>query len=359
MQGDAPLKPGLKTLFFRAGLNPGNWTHAQPLQLAVPAPLSEAHLQGVTMGTRRPYLSPGRRRLQPRSSRVSAANSSSEAVATAEAAEAVEAAVAASTAVAAEAAKAAETAKISEIVSLQTTGPMPGRDYEIRDDTFPRHIIVSKQGTAWHLGLGRCTFAFWLAVSFDLVGLAVLITGVFSEVFFYDLLLYAGSIIIFLSLIWWVFWYTGNVEAPPDHSLLPSKRLQLRSSSYLQTLRNSISQRLTYSRQRNTKKKKTKNRVPLQLTLKTVNTSQPGAPQRENPEDLQSENPQLKNSQLESQHPESSPPEILQIESAQAKSSQPENPQLEDLPPIRKPSIRSPPAESPQSEAPSQKILYG
>ncbi|XP_051818788.1 uncharacterized protein LOC127538946 [Antechinus flavipes] len=310
MQGDAPLRPGLKTLSLRADLNSGNWTHAQPLQLAVPASLSEAYPQGVAMGTGRPYLSPGRRRLQPRSPRVSAANSSSEAVATAEATEAVEGAAAASTAVAAKAAKASETAKTSEVVFLQTSGPMPART-----SIFPGHIVVSEHCTAWHLGLGRCTFAFWLAVSFDLVGLAVLITGVFSEVFFYDLLLYAGSIIIFLSLIWWVFWYTGNVEAPPDHSLLPSKRLQLRSSSYLQTLRESISQRLTLSRQGKTKR--TKNKFPLQLSMKTINISRPGTLQRGNPKDPQSERPRLKNSPLENFHPEISSPETLQSESSQ------------------------------------------
>ncbi|KAM3599042.1 uncharacterized protein V6R79_025960 [Siganus canaliculatus] len=64
-------------------------------------------------------------------------------------------------------------------------------------------------------GLGRCVCAFWLAVAFDIVGLTVLLVGVFVNVFFYDLLIYAGAIVIFLSLIWWVFWYSGNIEVPP------------------------------------------------------------------------------------------------------------------------------------------------
>ncbi|CAK6969639.1 transmembrane protein 238-like [Scomber scombrus] len=64
-------------------------------------------------------------------------------------------------------------------------------------------------------GLGRCTGCFWLAVAFDIVGLLVLLIGVFVNVFFYDLLIYAGAIVIFLSLIWWVFWYSGNIEVPP------------------------------------------------------------------------------------------------------------------------------------------------
>ncbi|KAL4659058.1 transmembrane protein 238-like [Arapaima gigas] len=65
-------------------------------------------------------------------------------------------------------------------------------------------------------GLGRCSCAFWLAVVFDVLGLAVLLLGVFANLFFYDFLIYAGAIIIFLSLVWWVFWYTGNVEVPPE-----------------------------------------------------------------------------------------------------------------------------------------------
>ncbi|XP_055008596.1 transmembrane protein 238-like [Boleophthalmus pectinirostris] len=78
-------------------------------------------------------------------------------------------------------------------------------------------------------GLGRCACSFWLAVVFDVLGLLVLLLGVFVNVFFYDLLIYAGAIIIFLSLVWWVFWYSGNIEVPPaeledDVGLLPKKR---------------------------------------------------------------------------------------------------------------------------------------
>lgn len=78
-------------------------------------------------------------------------------------------------------------------------------------------------------GLGRCTCCFWAAVAFDIVGLLVLLIGVFANVFFYDLLVYAGAIVIFLSLIWWVFWYSGNIEVPPaeledDVGLLKKKK---------------------------------------------------------------------------------------------------------------------------------------
>uniref|UniRef100_A0A8C4QZJ3 Si:dkeyp-72e1.6 n=1 Tax=Eptatretus burgeri TaxID=7764 RepID=A0A8C4QZJ3_EPTBU len=64
---------------------------------------------------------------------------------------------------------------------------------------------------AW---IGRCASAFWLAVSFDVLGAALLVCGLFIEVTFYDLLIYLGAIFIFLSIVWWIFWYTGNIEIP-------------------------------------------------------------------------------------------------------------------------------------------------
>ncbi|XP_059203955.1 transmembrane protein 238-like [Centropristis striata] len=75
--------------------------------------------------------------------------------------------------------------------------------------------VYRDQDPVYRGGLGRCALCFWLAVVFDLVGLLVLLVGVFVNVFFYDLLVYAGAIVVFLSLIWWVFWYSGNIEVPP------------------------------------------------------------------------------------------------------------------------------------------------
>lgn len=64
-------------------------------------------------------------------------------------------------------------------------------------------------------GVGRCKFSFWFAVFHDVLGLLILLSGVFWDIFFNDFLIYAGAVIIFLSLIWWVFWYSGNIEVPP------------------------------------------------------------------------------------------------------------------------------------------------
>uniref|UniRef100_A0A8C8SV91 Transmembrane protein 238 n=1 Tax=Pelusios castaneus TaxID=367368 RepID=A0A8C8SV91_9SAUR len=96
-------------------------------------------------------------------------------------------------------------------------------------------------------GLGRCVVAFWLALAFDGLGLAVLLTGVFADLFFSDLLIYGGGIAIFLSLIWWVFWYAGNLEVPPaelrdDVGLEPPKG---RGDSLLRGLVRGLSSRIS------------------------------------------------------------------------------------------------------------------
>ncbi|XP_038644319.1 transmembrane protein 238-like [Scyliorhinus canicula] len=66
-------------------------------------------------------------------------------------------------------------------------------------------------------GLSRCTYALWLAVVLDVVGLATLLVGVFGNLQrggrdYGDMLIYTGAIVVFVSLIGWVFWYTGNIE---------------------------------------------------------------------------------------------------------------------------------------------------
>uniref|UniRef100_A0A3Q0R8A8 Si:dkey-16i5.8 n=1 Tax=Amphilophus citrinellus TaxID=61819 RepID=A0A3Q0R8A8_AMPCI len=65
-------------------------------------------------------------------------------------------------------------------------------------------------------GVGRCKCSFWFAVAHDILGVFIIMIGVFGGLVIHDLLVYGGAIIIFLSLIWWVFWYSGNIDVPPE-----------------------------------------------------------------------------------------------------------------------------------------------
>ncbi|XP_077358854.1 transmembrane protein 238-like [Festucalex cinctus] len=65
-------------------------------------------------------------------------------------------------------------------------------------------------------GVGRCKCSFWFAVAHDVLGVLIMMVGVFGGLAIHDLFIYAGAIVIFLSLIWWVFWYSGNIDVPPE-----------------------------------------------------------------------------------------------------------------------------------------------
>ncbi|KAF3853307.1 hypothetical protein F7725_013995, partial [Dissostichus mawsoni] len=65
-------------------------------------------------------------------------------------------------------------------------------------------------------GVGRCKCSFWFAVAHDILGTFLMLVGVFGGLVVHDLFIYGGGIVIFLSLIWWVFWYSGNIDELED-----------------------------------------------------------------------------------------------------------------------------------------------
>ncbi|KAJ7984731.1 hypothetical protein DPEC_G00357800 [Dallia pectoralis] len=111
-----------------------------------------------------------------------------------------------------------------------------------------------------HRGVGRCKCAFWFALVHDIVGVSILLTGVFADIFCRDLFIYSGAVVIFLSLIWWVFWFSGNIEVPPeelqdDVGLGKSKNMRIsgvvrKVSNRLNGIRNSFRRNLRENRER-------------------------------------------------------------------------------------------------------------
>lgn len=95
-------------------------------------------------------------------------------------------------------------------------------------------------------GVGRCKCPFWFAVSHIILGVSIMMVGTFAGFFIHDLILYAGAIIIFLSLIWWVFWYVGNIDVPPGELTDDVGLIKLKNRGLSQVVR-TVSQRISSS----------------------------------------------------------------------------------------------------------------
>lgn len=93
-------------------------------------------------------------------------------------------------------------------------------------------------------GVGRCMCCFWFALAHDILGVIIIMSGVFGGLLVHDLFIYLGAIVIFLSLIWWVLWYTGNIDVPPKELEDDVGMMKLRDRGLKQMVRN-VSERLS------------------------------------------------------------------------------------------------------------------
>ncbi|NXR24138.1 TM238 protein, partial [Cinclus mexicanus] len=62
--------------------------------------------------------------------------------------------------------------------------------------------------------LGRCAAIALLALLCDALGLLILLLGILVPLSSWDFFVYLGALLLAFSLVFWVFWYTFNIEVP-------------------------------------------------------------------------------------------------------------------------------------------------
>lgn len=68
----------------------------------------------------------------------------------------------------------------------------------------------------------KCSSTFLaLALILDIVGLILFFIGIFAPLSFWDFFVISGPLLIFLSLIFWIFWYMGDLTVSEEELNLP------------------------------------------------------------------------------------------------------------------------------------------
>ncbi|XP_034394380.1 putative transmembrane protein [Cyclopterus lumpus] len=64
---------------------------------------------------------------------------------------------------------------------------------------------------------GKYTILFVsLAVILDVAGLVLFFVGIFAPLSYWDFFVLSGPLLIFISIIFWIFWYLGNLTVPEE-----------------------------------------------------------------------------------------------------------------------------------------------
>lgn len=62
-----------------------------------------------------------------------------------------------------------------------------------------------------------------IAIFLDAVGLVLFLIGVSTPTVlaYWDFFVFSGALLVFLSLVLWIFWYTGNLKVSEEELNLP------------------------------------------------------------------------------------------------------------------------------------------
>ncbi|NXQ38425.1 TM238 protein, partial [Catharus fuscescens] len=59
---------------------------------------------------------------------------------------------------------------------------------------------------------GRCAAIALVALFCDALGLLILLVGILAPISSWDFFVHAGAVLLAFSLLFWVLWYTFNIE---------------------------------------------------------------------------------------------------------------------------------------------------
>lgn len=62
-----------------------------------------------------------------------------------------------------------------------------------------------------------------LAVILDIIGIILLFLGIFANLSYWDFFVLSGPLLIFLSLVFWIFWYMGSLTVSEEELNLPKQ----------------------------------------------------------------------------------------------------------------------------------------